>query len=89
MHRVREIAHKMRGMLPTFSREAGDVASQLEDVAAQGNIDQCRALGKKLTQIASELVEIVMHLSLKRLQDPIAKIGSAGLVVGQTVGPNS
>jgi two-component system sensor histidine kinase/response regulator len=92
--RVREIAHKMRGMLATFSKDAGKVASQLEeaaseDTAAQGRVDECRTLGKELSDIATETVENVMQLSLKRLQDPNVKIGSAGLLAGQTVGPKS
>jgi len=96
---VREIAHKMRGMLTTFSKDAGNVASKLEDTASedtaledtgtQGRVDECRALGKELRDVATELVEIVMHLSLKRLQDPVVKIGSAGLLAGQTVGLKS
>jgi PAS domain S-box-containing protein len=87
--RVREVAHKMRGMLATFSKDAGEVASKLEETAAQDRVDECGALGKELGAIATELVEIVMHLSLKRLQDPNAKIGNAGLLAGQTVGPKS
>jgi response regulator RpfG family c-di-GMP phosphodiesterase len=66
--RVREVAHKIRGMIATFSAGAGNVALKLEDSAAQGHIDECRVLAKELNEIASELVDIVTQLSLKQLQ---------------------
>jgi CheY-like chemotaxis protein len=87
--RVREIAHKMRGMLATFSSAAGSTASKLEDCAAQGRLDECRVLGQDLSEIAAELVKIVMQLSLKRLQDSHVKMVSTRLVAGQPIGPIS
>jgi two-component system sensor histidine kinase/response regulator len=72
--RVREVAHKTRGMIATFSARAGEIASKLEDSAAQGRLDECRVLGKELNEIASELVEIVTHLSLKQLQVPSLRL---------------
>ena len=67
--RVREVAHKMRGMLATFASGAGGVATRLEDCAAQGRLDECRTLGKELGEMAADLVEKTASLSLKRLQD--------------------
>ena len=66
--RVREVAHKMRGMLATFA-SVGGVATRLEDCAVQGRLDECRTLGKELGEMAADLVEKTASLSLKRLQD--------------------
>ena len=42
--RLREAAHKLAGMVATFSTAAGGVASELEGCAAQGQLEEARPL---------------------------------------------
>ena len=50
--RLREAAHKLCGLLSAFSTVAGDVASDLEDHAAQGQLDEARPLVERLEAMA-------------------------------------
>ena len=53
--RLREAAHKLCGMVAAFSTVAGGVASDLEDHAAQGQLEEARPLVEQLETIAREL----------------------------------
>ena len=66
--RLREAAHKLCGMVATFSTAAGGVASELEDQAAQGHLEQVRPLVGQLESMAQELMREVDGLSIDTLR---------------------
>jgi DNA-binding response OmpR family regulator len=66
--RLREAAHKLCGLLSAFSTAAGNVASDLEDQAACGQLDQARLLVERLETMGQELIRQVDGLSYERLQ---------------------
>jgi two-component system sensor histidine kinase/response regulator len=65
--RLREAAHLLRGTLSAFSTVADSAASNLEDEAARGQIEQCVPLVERLESICSDLVEQTRNLSIERL----------------------
>jgi CheY-like chemotaxis protein len=67
--RLREAAHKLAGMLATFSTAAGGVASDLEDCAAEGQLDEAQPLAARLEAMAEELLQLAGGLSLDTLLD--------------------
>jgi CheY-like chemotaxis protein/HPt (histidine-containing phosphotransfer) domain-containing protein len=66
--RLREAAHKLCGMVAAFSTVAGGVASDLEDHAAQGQLEEARPLVGQLETMADELVRLASGLSLETLR---------------------
>jgi HPt (histidine-containing phosphotransfer) domain-containing protein len=74
--RLREAAHKLCGMIATFSSRAGVVASDLEDHAAQGQLDAAQPLVDQLVTMAAELLHIVDSLTLEALQRE--QVGTGG-----------
>ena len=68
--RLREAAHKLCALLLAFSQTAGDVASDLEDQAAQGRLAEARPLVERLEAMAQELLPLVGGLSLETLRHP-------------------
>jgi hypothetical protein len=68
-------AHKLCGLLSAFSTVAGGLASDLEDQAAGGRLDECRRLAEQLGAMARELIEQVDSLSIEALRD---QAGAAG-----------
>ncbi len=76
--RLREAAHKLCGMLATFSVEAGNTAAQLEEGAAQGRLDECRMLVPQLTALSHGLVEAVGGLSVDALESAAEVSRSVG-----------
>jgi CheY-like chemotaxis protein len=66
--RLREAAHKLSGMVAAFSTAAGAVASELEDLAAQGRLDDATPLMWRLETMAQRLMEQVTGLSLETLR---------------------
>jgi HPt (histidine-containing phosphotransfer) domain-containing protein len=65
---LREHAHKLSGMSAAFSTIVGDLASQLEDLAAGGQLDECRPVVEKLDQLARDLIVEVGGLSVESLR---------------------
>ena len=63
--RLREAAHKLCALLFAFSTAAGNAASDLEDHAAQGRLEEARPLVEQLEAMARELIEQVDGLSLE------------------------
>jgi PAS domain S-box-containing protein len=66
--RLSKAAHKLCGILPAFSAEAGAVASDLEDCANRGQPEDCRRLVERLDAVAQQLLRSVEGLSLEALQ---------------------
>ena len=46
---LREVAHKLNGLVSAFSTPAGDLASSLEDLAAGSRLDEARTLVERLS----------------------------------------
>jgi HPt (histidine-containing phosphotransfer) domain-containing protein len=70
--RLREAAHKLAGMVATFSTAAGSVASELEDRAARGELQEAQSLATQLAAMAAELTRLVGGLSLGALRGQIS-----------------
>jgi PAS domain S-box-containing protein len=81
--RLREAAHKLSGMLAAFSRLAGEVASELEDHAAQGQLEEAQLLVEQLETMAEELVQLVGGLSLDALLERAVTAAETGRAPGQ------
>jgi len=66
--RLRESAHKLCGMVAAFSTVAGEVASDLEDVGAQGKLEEAKPLVERLESMAQELLQQTSNLTLETLR---------------------
>jgi len=73
--RLRQAAHKISALLFVFSTIAGNVASDLEDRAAQGQLDEAQPLVERLEALTSELMRLVGGVSLNTLHDQIRIAG--------------
>jgi CheY-like chemotaxis protein len=71
---LREAAHRLCGVASAFSTTAGGVASDLEDCAALGQLDEARPLVGRLEAMAAELMRAVSGQTLETLR---AMIGTA------------
>jgi PAS domain S-box-containing protein len=76
--RLREAAHKLYPLLAAFSTVAGDVASDLEDRAAQGQLDEARPLVERLEAMVGGLMPQVDGLSVEALRRQVGKAGGRG-----------
>jgi CheY-like chemotaxis protein/HPt (histidine-containing phosphotransfer) domain-containing protein len=65
---LREAAHKLCALLFAFSQTAGNVASDLENQAAEGRLAECAPLVQRLEAMAQELLPLVGGLSLESLR---------------------
>ncbi len=66
--RLREAAHRLYGMVAAFSTAAGCVASDIEDHAARGQLEEARPLVEQLETMGQRLVRLVDGLSLEALR---------------------
>jgi two-component system, sensor histidine kinase and response regulator len=66
--RLREAAHKVCGMVAAFSTLAGGVASDIEDHAAHGQLEDAQPLVGRLEEMAKELMLVVDGLSIENLR---------------------
>jgi CheY-like chemotaxis protein len=66
--RLREAAHKLCGVVAAFSTIAGGVASDLEDYAAQRQLEEARPLVAQLATMSDELMRLSRGLSIESLQ---------------------
>jgi CheY-like chemotaxis protein/HPt (histidine-containing phosphotransfer) domain-containing protein len=80
--RLREAAHKLAGMVAAFSSVAGGVASELEDHAAQGRLEEARPLADRLESMVDELLRLAGELSLDALRDQAATTAEPGRTDG-------
>ncbi|MDB5308151.1 MAG: domain S-box protein [Gemmataceae bacterium] len=72
---IREAAHKLAAMLAVFSTPAGELASEVEDRAAAGDLGAAADLAARLRAAVTSLLPLIDGLSLERLhalagQDP-------------------
>jgi two-component system sensor histidine kinase/response regulator len=67
--RLRQAAHKICPLLFAFSTVAGNVASNLEDLAAQDQLEKAQPLVDQLETMTQELIRLVGGLSLASLRD--------------------
>jgi two-component system, sensor histidine kinase and response regulator len=65
--RLREATHKLCGMVAAFSTAAGDLAFDLEELAAEGRLQEARPLAARLEVMAEELGRLAGGLSLDAL----------------------
>ncbi len=70
--RLRSVAHALCGLLSVFSTVAGAVASDLEDFAAHGRLDEARPLVERLEMMVQELIRQVNGLSYERVRHQAA-----------------
>jgi CheY-like chemotaxis protein len=66
--RLREASHKLCGMVSAFSTVAGKMASDIEDHAAEGQLEESRPLVSQLETMVDELVRAAGSVSLETLQ---------------------
>ncbi len=71
--RLREAAHKLSGMVAAFSTVAGGVASELEDQAAQGRLEDAQPLVDRLEKMTRDLMRLVPTLSLETLHQQLGR----------------
>jgi hypothetical protein len=79
--RLREAAHKLSGMVAAFSSLAGTVASELEEHAAENNLEAAEPLVKQLETMARQLMQVVDALSIDSLWQQTAPAGEPGQAV--------
>ena len=73
--RLRRAAHKFSPLLFAFSTVAGNVASDLEDQAAQGQLEEARPLVERLETMTQELLRLADGLSLETLRQQAGRAG--------------
>src|SRR5262249_54460201 len=66
--RLRLAAHKFCPLLLAFSTVAGNVASDLEDHAVRGQLENAQPLAERLETMTQELMRLVGGLSLESLR---------------------
>jgi two-component system, sensor histidine kinase and response regulator len=72
---LREAAHRLCALLFAFSTTAGNAASDLEDHAAQGRLDEAWPLVQHLETMGQELVRLAAGLSLETLRQQAEATG--------------
>ena len=73
--RLRQAAHKFCALLFAFSTVAGNVASDLEDHAAQGQLEEAQPLVEQLETMTQELMRLAGGLSLEALRQQAEATG--------------
>ena len=66
--RLRQAAHKFCPLLFAFSTVTGNVASDLEDLAAQGQLEEAQPLVDRLETMTQDLMRLAGGLSLETLR---------------------
>jgi hypothetical protein len=80
--RLREAAHKLCGTVAAFSTVVGAVASDLEDHAARGQLEEAWPLVERLETVARELIQQVDGLSIDWLRDQAEATGDRDRTAG-------
>jgi HPt (histidine-containing phosphotransfer) domain-containing protein len=87
--RLRRAAHKFCALLFAFSTGAGNVASDLEDHATQGQLEEAQPLVEQLETMTQELTQLAGGLSLEALRQQAEASGDrqpAGQPIRQQAG---
>ncbi len=66
--RLREAAHKCCGMLSEFSAAAGDLAGNLEELAASTQLERAATILEQLETMAPQLVEQIDRITVEALR---------------------
>jgi CheY-like chemotaxis protein len=80
--RLHEAAHKLCGLLSVFSTAAAAVASDLEDHAASGRLEESRPLVAQLEAMARELMQHMDGLSIESMRHRAGADGSSSRALG-------
>ncbi|MET0339749.1 MAG: response regulator [Polyangiales bacterium] len=75
--RLRDIAHKYCSMVAAFSQYVASLASELEDLAIEGQLASAQPLLDSLAVTSERLLEEVGALSLPRLRDAVERSSPA------------
>jgi CheY-like chemotaxis protein/HPt (histidine-containing phosphotransfer) domain-containing protein len=65
--RLREAAHKLGGMVSSFSATAAAAAAVLEGLAAQGKFEEATQTHSRLTEVVARLMPVLSTLSVEQL----------------------
>jgi two-component system, sensor histidine kinase and response regulator len=73
--RLREAAHRLRGLLSTFSATAAEAAARLEMMGAGGQLDEAASTLDGLTEMVERLGSQLEELSIEQLRHQAASGG--------------
>jgi CheY-like chemotaxis protein len=76
--RLREAAHKLGGMVSSFSAAAAAEAALLGRLASEGRIEEATQTHARLTEIVGRLIPVLNTLSVEQLRQRRANSQSAG-----------
>jgi two-component system, sensor histidine kinase and response regulator len=65
---LQEAAHKLSGLLSAFSSFGGDIAGELEDLAASGKLEETQPLVARLEVLVTNMLPEVDRLTLASLR---------------------
>ena len=68
VHSLRMAAHKLLGMVAAFSSRARDLVSEIEDLAAQGQFDEAKALIDPLSGMMQGLERVLDNVTIEGLR---------------------
>ncbi len=80
--RLHEAAHRLCGLLSVFSTAAGKVASDLEDHAAHGQLDEARPIMARLGPMLRGLIREVDDISYEGLRSRAGITGNPNRTAG-------
>jgi PAS domain S-box-containing protein len=66
--RLREAAHKLGGMVSSFSATAAEAAALLGQLSCEGKTEEAIRMHSRLTEIVGRLISVLDTLSVERLQ---------------------
>jgi hypothetical protein len=73
---LREAAHELSGVLAAFSTIGGNLASQIEDLAAEGRLEECHPIVDDLVQNSQEIVRQIDGLTIEQLHSQASQFSS-------------
>jgi PAS domain S-box-containing protein len=83
--RLRQAVHRFCPLLFAFSTVAGNVASDLEDHAARGQLEEAKPLVERLETMTQELMRLAGSLSLEALRQQAEATGDRQPAGGQPI----
>jgi len=75
--RLREAAHRLRGLLSTFSATAAEAAARLEEMGAGEQLDAAPSVLEGLTEMVGRLGPLLEDLSIEQLRHHDGGLGPA------------